>query len=207
MSPTKQETEAKFCVARLASIEARLKAMSAPQIQPRTQELNLRFDLPRGQLQRAGRVLRLRRDKSVRLTYKEGARVLAGASSRYEVEFAVSDFDSAQEFLEGLGYHVVFTYEKYRTTYQHGNTQIMLDELPYGDFIEIEGELDQIQAVVRELALRADAAIPVSYHALFQRLTTARGLKFRDLTFKNFVDIQVRPVDLGVQLADGNVAA
>jgi adenylate cyclase class 2 len=207
MPPANQETEEKFYVARLADIERRLQTMSARQIQPRTEELNLRFDLPRKPLQRAGRVLRLRRDNSVRLTYKDGARVLEGTSSRHEVEFAVSDFDSAQELLEALGYQVIFVYEKYRTTYQRSDAQIMLDELPYGDFIEIEGEVHQIHAIVRELALNGDTAIPVSYHALFQRLSTARGLKFRDLTFKNFADIQVRPADLGVRPADENSAA
>jgi adenylate cyclase class 2 len=204
MPPANQETEAKFYVARLADIDRRLQMMSAPQIQPRTKELNLRFDLPRRQLQRLGRVLRLRRDNSVRLTYKDAAHLLEGTSSRHEIEFAVSDFDSAQKLLEALGYQVVFVYEKYRTTYQRSDAQIMLDELPYGDFIEIEGEVDQIHAIVRELALNGDAAIPLSYHALFQRLARARGLKFRDLTFNNFADIQVHPADLGVRPADEN---
>lgn len=204
MPAANQETEAKFYVRHVADVERRLQMMSAPQIQPRTNELNLRFDLPRRQLQRLGRVLRLRRDKSVRLTYKDGARLLEGTSSRYEIEFAVSDFDSAQELLEALGYQVVFVYEKYRTTYRRSGVQIMLDELPYGDFIEIEGEVSQIHAMVQELALNGDTAIPLSYHALFQRLTRARGLKFRDLTFNNFANIQVQPADLGVRPADEN---
>lgn len=202
MSPAHQETEAKFYVAALATIEARLRANAARQIQPRTEELNLRFDLPGGDLERANRVLRLRRDAAIRLTFKDAGRAVAGTSSRYEVEFSVSDFGAAQKLLEALGYQVVFVYEKFRTTYQMPRLQVMLDELPYGNFVEIEGEPHAIYPAARALGLNSERAIPLSYYALFQRLVTVRGLNFRDLTFKDFSGIQVFPADLGVLPAD-----
>ena len=60
--------------------------------------------------------------------------------SRTEIEFGVDDFAKAKQFLEHLGYQSILVYEKYRTTYELDHAHIMLDELPYGNFIEIEGE-------------------------------------------------------------------
>ena len=68
---------------------------------------------------RAGRVLRLRKDDLVRLTYKDNSQNIKGALSRREIEFVADDFDSAKQFIEALGYEVVFVYEKYRTTFDY----------------------------------------------------------------------------------------
>ena len=59
-------------------------------------------------------MLRLRRDSSVRLTYKGPGKTIDGVHLRKEIEFAASDFDAAQAFLEALGYQVQMIYEKYR---------------------------------------------------------------------------------------------
>ena len=60
--------------------------------------------------------------------------------SRQEIEFAVEDFETAKKFLEALGYVQIVIYEKFRTIYELKDSHIMLDELPYGEFVEIEGE-------------------------------------------------------------------
>jgi adenylate cyclase, class 2 len=210
-----QEIEAKFYLQDLPKIAAHLQALGARLIQPRTHELNLRFDTPDGDFQRQRRVLRLRQDEGARLTYKDGATLEDGAFSRREIEFVVGNFDSAREFIEALGYEVAFTYEKYRTTYIWGlaaldalkdraapGPHLMLDELPYGDFVEIEGELEQLKPVAIQLGLKWEAAIPASYHELFERLRAARKLTFRDLTYANFKDLEVSASDMGVFSAD-----
>jgi adenylate cyclase class IV len=48
-------------------------------------------------------------------------------------------FGKMQKIIESLGYVLQFTYEKYRTTYFIDDAYIMLDELPDGLFVEIEG--------------------------------------------------------------------
>lgn len=197
-----QETEVKFYVRDLPKIIMRIQQMDALLIQPRMHEVNLRFDTPNGDFQRTGRVLRLRRDEAIHLTYKDEGRLEDGALSRRELEFSVSDFDSAKQFVEALGYEVVFTYEKYRTTYELSQVHIMLDEMPYGDFVEIEGDLDTLKPIAEQLGLNWDAAIPASYHALFGRLRKARGLTFRDLSFENFKGLHVESTDLGVRPAN-----
>lgn len=212
MTDNERETEAKFYVRDLKGIEQRLRSSGARLIQDRVLEVNLRFDDLDGHLERQGRVLRLRQDEKARVTYKDNSAAVGGAVSRREIEFVVDDFEAARDFLGAFGYQVVFAYEKYRTTYEAldvfqnvkglKSAEIMLDELPYGDFVEIEGDMEQLQPAARELGLDWDKAIQASYHALFKQLTGRKNLEFRDLTFENFRATQITPTDLGVEPAD-----
>jgi adenylate cyclase class 2 len=203
MSDTGQETEAKFYVRDLERTRLQLQALKAHVIQARILETNIRFDLPGALLLSQGRVLRLRQDTDARLTYKSASTNEQGVLSRREIEFVVEDFEKAQQFLEALGYQKLLYYEKYRTTYQLDNNLVMLDELPYGNFVEIEGEtIEAIRTLARQLNLSWKAAVGTSYTALFERTRAALNLSFQDLSFEKFSGIQVRPDDLGVQAAE-----
>ena len=197
-----EEIEAKFYVTHLIDIQRRVKLMDAALLEPRVLERNLRFDTATQDLRRAGRVLRLRQDRRSRLTYKDSGRFEAGALKRRELEFELSDFGAAQQLLEALGYQVIFIYEKYRTTYKFGQHQLMLDEMPYGNFVEIEGEPVGLEAAARLLGLKWQASIPDSYSALFERVHNRLQLGFRDLTFENFQGVRVSADDLAVNPAD-----
>ena len=203
MTNSGQEIEAKFYVQDLSRIKKRLEELEAHLIQERILETNIRFDLPGAQLRAEGRVLRLRRDTDVRLTYKSASKNREGVLSREEIEFVVEDFEKAKRFLEALGYQKLVYYEKYRTTYELNDTFIMLDELPYGNFIEIEGQShESIRAVAHHLNLNWDTAIVTSYHALFERARKSLNLSFQDLFFDSFAGIQVHAEHLGVRTAD-----
>ena len=207
MSNNGQETEAKFYVLNLAEIEMHLQDLGARLIQAQVLEANVRFDLPDARLQSDRRVLRLRRDTEARLTYKSASTNEQGVLSRTEIEFFVEDFEKAKQFLEALDYQPIFYYEKYRTTYilqlSEGPVHVMLDELPYGNFVEIEGEtIESIRQVSEALHLKWIAAIGTSYHALFKRVSQTLDLSFQDLSFEKFAGIQVSSADLGVQVAD-----
>lgn len=203
MSGNGQETEAKFYVQDLGRVEARLKDLGAGLVQERVLETNLRFDLPDGSLRAQGRVLRLRHDTEAKFTYKGGGKNSQGVLSREEIEFVVGNFEKAKQFLEALGYQEVFIYEKYRATYEIDNSSIMLDELPYGNFVEIEGEgAETIRSLSQKLDLTWDAALERSYSVLFGDLRKRLNLPFRDLTFANFAGIHVEASQLGVTAAD-----
>jgi len=166
-------------------------------------EINLRFDTPDRSLTSAGKVLRLRQDTRARVTYKGLGTLEGGAHLRQELEFTVSDFDTAKALFEALGYQVYTIYEKYRTTYQLGNVEVVVDELPTGDFLEIEGpDSDSIHHAAQQLGLNWEAGIMDSYTALFERLKVRLGLSFRDLSFDNFKDMEITPELLGVMIAD-----
>jgi len=198
-----QEIEAKFYVKDLKQIEARLHDLKARLIQPRVHETNIRFDTPNHDLNRAQRVLRLRQDNKARMTYKDASKNVQGVLDRTEIEFVVEDFEKAKKLLEAIGYKKLLFYEKYRTTYELDNTHIMLDELPIGNFIEIEGEsIDSIPEIARKLSLKWDTAIATSYSALFERVRKAKAAQIKDLSFEDFEGMQVTKEELGVRPAD-----
>jgi adenylate cyclase class 2 len=203
MAENGQETEVKYYVQDLERIRRRLQEWEARLVQPRVLETNLRFDLSDDSLRAAGRVLRLRRDTEAKFTYKGAGQNSQGLLSRQEIEFVVGDFEKAKQFLEALGYHEVFLYEKYRTTYEFDEVEIMLDELPYGNFMEIEGANEgTIHSLSDRLNLNWDAAIGRSYTELFETVHRNMNLPFRDLSFANFAGIHVNPSDLQVHAAD-----
>ena len=208
MSKINQEIEAKFYISNLDKIIKRLHELKAQLIQPRILEINIRFDLPDASFRSEHRVLRLRHDTEARLTYKDPSRNEQGVLSRREIEFIVEDFDRAKQFLEALGYQPIFFYEKYRTVYDLQTSEVlvhvMLDELPYGTFVEIEGEtLESIQAASDALDLNWATAIARSYNALFEQLRTIRpNLDPTQLTFTALNGLNIKADELSVHAAD-----
>jgi adenylate cyclase class 2 len=199
-----QEIEAKFHVQDLRKIELRLLGLKAQLIQPRVHEVNLRFDRPDGELRNSFRVLRLRQDDIARFTFKgPSVENKGGILSRQEIEFEVGGFDSAKEFLEAIGFQVVVFYEKYRATYELNNTHIMLDELPYGRFIEIEGEnVESIHSTADLLGLNWEAMVKAGYHALFERVAGKYGLDISKLSFENLKSVNIAIEDMNIIAAD-----
>ena len=203
MTANGQEIEVKFYLRDLAGLRLRLLALGAQPVQPRVLEVNLRFDTPQRTLYQAGQVLRLRQDTEARVTFKGPGYEQAGARLRQEIEYTVGDFALARQLFEALGFEVYMTYEKYRATFSLGRVLVTLDEMPFGDFAEIEGpDGETIQQAASQLGLRWEARCLESYTLLFENIKQALGLKFNDLSFVNFKGLVVSPEALGLQTAD-----
>ena len=202
MAAPGEEIEVKFYLQHPFELPGRILAAGGRLRRPRTLEINQRYDTASGSLRRSGRLLRLRRDERVHLTFKDNTRVEDGVLRRRELEVTLDDFDHGEQLLRALDYDVVFTYEKYRTVYDRDATAIMLDELPYGHFVELEGDHEALKPMADLLGLRWSSAIPHSYHTLFEHVVGVRALPVQDLTFQNFAGLDIRPADLGVVPAD-----
>jgi adenylate cyclase class 2 len=204
MTESPQENEVKFYLRDPEGFLTRLSMAGANIKHSRCYEVDLRFDDAIASLSVAKQVLRLRQDDRARLTYKGPGEVLDGVSSRCEIEVVVSDFYLTRNLLEALGYQVCLLYEKYRTTFEFLGCEVVLDEMPYGWFCEIEGESPAaIQAAAGKLGLNWVNRILDSYSLLFSRCQEALNLGFNDLTFVNFKGISVTPQNLGVIPSDG----
>ncbi len=189
---THLEIEVKFPVQDLQTIETRLLEMKARLLRPRVHEVNLRFDTSLGDLKRQDQVLRLRQGDDFRLAFKGPTDAKSGVAEREEIEFAVADFDDARKFLEALGFRVVVIYEKYRTAFQLGEAEILLDETPIGNFIEIEApSQEQIRAIARQMGLDWGNRLTDSYLALFEQVRKKLEFSFRDMTFENFATLSL----------------
>lgn len=196
MNQTTQETEIKLYTPDLQIIQNRLTDAGAALIYPRIFERNMRYENADKSLHEQGIVVRLREDSRIRLTYKGPGEVNNNdVISREELEVEVSDFATMEMILSRLGYQPYMAYEKYRTTYELNDTEIVLDELPFGNFTEIEGTPDQIEATIEALSLADMLRLPYSYARLFDFVKYNMGLIFRDLTFENFEGITVNRYD------------
>lgn len=191
MNSIYQETEVKLYLQDLDSVRQTLESLNAECIQERVHERNTRYDLPNGSLTDKGVVIRLREDNGTILTYKEPGIIERGIVSREELELEVSNFAIMETILGKLGYYPSMFYEKYRTVYELDGTEIMLDELPFGNFVEVEGDVAHIESVVAKLGLSNIKRMGDSYTKLFEYVKHHLELNFRDLTFENFTDIDV----------------
>jgi adenylate cyclase class 2 len=175
------EIEAKFWVPDLEAFRERVLSAGGQVVAPRLLEHNERFDTPDGRLRRCGEVLRLRRDRHQTLTFK---RALASPETRSETELEVDDLEAARSLLLGLDYVPIFIYEKYREALALDDSQVMLDELPFGTFVEIEGpSLESIGRVAARLSLDWTQRIARSYLSIFEALRQRLGLAAEDATF------------------------
>jgi len=198
-----QEREIKLNIQDLPALAERLRMCGAAAVRERTLERNLRLDTHDGRLKKEGRLLRLRKDDQVKVTYKDRAKVEDGVIVRREIEFTVDDLEIARKLFEVLGFQVIVVYEKYRAIFRMGDVMVALDELPYGNFVEIEAPNNTlIQGVVQMLGLDGSKAINTNYLGLFDRLKVNLGLGFNDLIFKEFTALDISPSDMAVESAD-----
>lgn len=198
-----QEIEVKLYVRDLKKIELRLLELKAQLIQPRVHEINFRYDLPDGSMRAKGQVLRLRRDINVILTYKGPSNIMDGVFSRTELETTMGDLETAQRVLEALGYVQILIYEKYRAVYKINDCHIMLDELPYGDFVEIESfDTSTMRKMTLIMRLNFEAAVGAGYARIFENYNSKYGFPPSDLTFDALRGKKPSPEELNVRAAD-----
>lgn len=197
------EIEIKFNVADPARIRRRLLSLGAAS-EGRAFEHNVRFEDRDGSLQKAGRLLRLRRDRRARLTFKSSKPESDGQFKVHrELEVEVDDFNRTRKLLQALGFRPVQRYEKWRETLRLENTEFCLDSLPYGEFLEIEGAPESIRSFVDRLGLRWEQRILQNYLQIFELVRLQKGLAFSDLTFDNFKGIRVDQAWLARKLEAG----
>ena len=134
-------------------------------------------------LQDGSCVLRLRRvGARATLTFK---RRLPGKSSikqQREEETAIADPDAMAAILEALGFTAALVYEKRRQTWRFGRTEIVIDVLPFGLFMEIEGRANEIKLVERKLGMKDLRA----ENATYPQLTAKHGKRYDGLIEARF---------------------
>lgn len=190
-----QEVEAKFILTGLASFRDRLLELGGQVQHQRHLERNWRFDTPQGSFSESGKVLRVRQADQATVTYKEGG---ADPLVRTELELEVSDAEKANRLFELLGYQAFAIYEKYREVFQFKDAEVMLDELPFGTFVEVEGASpQQVQSICEELGLSWQHRIAASYLEIFQLVRDSLQLNLTDATFDEFEAVgSLEPADL-----------
>ena len=134
--------------------EARAEVLRIGAVPSRARHLedNTLYDDAARSLRAGGRTLRLRRAEGAAILTFKGPRIGGtGVKSREEIETTVGDADAADRMIRGLGFEKVFRYQKYREAFRWRDAEIVVDEVPVGTFLEIEGPVETIHAAAAAL--------------------------------------------------------
>jgi len=162
------EIEIKLRIEDPARLIASVEKAGAKLVRPREFEDNRLYDFPERDLMRRQAMLRVRTvPGSALLTYKDSPRVEEGAKVRDEIEVTFEADGPLAAILQRIGMVPQFRYQKYRTTWSHGDLTITLDETPIGTFAELEGPKPAIDAMAVELGFNMSDYVVGSYRELF----------------------------------------
>jgi adenylate cyclase class 2 len=189
---TALEQEVKFFMPEGEKLHQKINALGAKPFHPRMHEANIRFDTSDGMLTRQGKVLRLRKAGTVILTFKQPdpsgpTGEPAPARRLLETALVVDNLEKTAHLLQTLGFRPIVRYEKYREVFRWKSILLMFDQLPFGDFLELEGlDLDELRQTAKQLDLDWKQALQTSYMGIFLAMKRKYHLTFLEATFENF---------------------
>ena len=178
------ECELKIPADDLDEIRRRLATTEAEQLNSAEHEVNILFDTASGRLATSGEVLRVRRvgPRHV-LTFKGPATYDGAVKQRREIELEISSSERISELLHALGYAPAIRYEKKRESWRLGEVRVELDHTPMGNFVELEGPTDSLEAAAQSLGLDPTLAVAQSYISLWRDHCRRHPGLGRDMVF------------------------
>lgn len=186
---TGTETEAKMKVSDLSEVRRTLHGAGAVR-KGKELETNTFFDATDRRLQLADRGLRIRQavdegGKSRYVITMKGPMQQGKFKTREEIEFTASDGDAAARIFENMGYRPTLSFQKRRETWEFGDCEVVLDEVPYlGSFVEIEGKDEASISAARDaLGLGNLPLISTGYISLLSRYLEERRITDREIRF------------------------
>ncbi len=190
------EIEVKFILDDPGAVRSHLLQLGAASHGKHT-ELNIRLDDDQGNLSKRLTVLRVRRittsnQASAVLTVKTPAQSSDPAlSTRREIELSVGSGPDMIAALEVLGYKPYLSYEKRREVYLLDDVEVVIDELPFGWFLELEGAAEAIRPLVGRLDFDLADGLLMSYAECCQIVRQKLGLSTTEITFEALKDTGV----------------
>jgi adenylate cyclase, class 2 len=182
MAKSKRENEIKLAFPSPAAAVSRLLGAGATTRHAREFEDNALFDLSDRRLSGSGRLLRLRAFGEVSLlTFKAPVEGEHRHKVKIEHETAVADPEALQRILLGLGFEIVYRYQKYRATYALGAVAASVDETPLGTFVELEGDPDDVDRAAEALGAEPSQYIRETYRELQETDAARRGVTPGDM--------------------------
>jgi adenylate cyclase class 2 len=154
------------------SIEKKLRELG---VVPREVEFEENIVYRGGRLDLGGCALRLRRvDDRATLTFKQRFPSKSPIKHQQEEETTVANPDAAHAIISALGFRVGLIYEKRRVHWDIGKASLVIDELPFGLFMEIEASEREIKRVEKLLAAETLPPVMETYPSLTVRLGKQR---------------------------------
>ena len=155
--PIEIEKKYRLTKAQRRSIEKQLREMA---ITPGEVEFEENTIYRGGRLDLGGCALRLRRvNGRAILTFKQRFPSKSPIKHQQEEETPVEAPEAAHAILLALGFRIGLIYEKRRVHWNIGRAKLVIDELPFGLFMEIEASEKEIMRVEKRIG--ADKLPPV----------------------------------------------
>src|SRR5882762_3473298 len=178
--PTKIEKKYRLTPEQRLRVEQSLKDSPAVFISEDFEENTLYAG---GTLDERHSVLRIRRTRQgAILTFKTGVDTDSGIKHRREEESRVDNAEAMESILEAVGFKRRMVYEKRRLTWNFESVEVVIDELPFGDYMEIEGPVEGIAQAEKRLRLE-DLEVE---HFSYPKLTMTFGKRVDDRTEARF---------------------
>src|SRR3954468_20032048 len=128
-----------------------------------------------GRLDLGGCALRLRRvNGRAYLTFKRRLPTRSSIKHQEEHELVVGDPDTMDAILQSLNFQPAVIYEKRRTSWDVGQAKVVIDELPFGLFMEIEASVKEIKRVEKLIGAAGLRAVMQTYPTLAAALGKRR---------------------------------
>ena len=182
MAKSNRENEIKLAFVSPESAVGRLLAAGAQPLHERAFEDNTLFDRPDRSLTESGRILRLREYAGAAvLTFKGPVAGEHRHKVKIEHETVVDDPDAMRSVLLGLGFEMVYRYQKFRATYGLGAVEAAVDETVIGTYVELEGAPEDVDRVAAALGADPSMFIRATYRELQEKNAAARGVVAGDM--------------------------
>jgi predicted adenylyl cyclase CyaB len=166
----RMEIEVKIKIENIEKLKDKLAELGATLIKERYQEENTLYDSSSKSLYKRRCALRLRfENKKTFLTFKGPPLKSRKFKIRQEYETEVKNRKQCKKILKELGFIPTFRYNKHRTVYKKKNLEICLDETSIGNFMELEGERQDIVRFARSLNFSKEDFIKLDYIQLISR--------------------------------------
>lgn len=180
------EKEIKFLLTKdeMKELERRLTGMLEIKRKGRVYEKTSMLDDATGRMRSEDARLRVRECgdgvadcDTIEFSYKRRLGVERGIKKEEEIECGfMTDSEIFFGILSKIGYGVVGSYERLRTTYAARGLKVTFDEFPFGMILEIEGEEGDIERLCGELRLDATDSYPLSCDDVYRELCEAAGI-------------------------------
>jgi adenylate cyclase class 2 len=142
----------------------------------RVYQKTVMFDNEQRLMKKTNGRIRLRQDGEITiLSYKLP---LSSNTVKKEIQWEtkIDSWQVGKELLKAMGFKETTSYEKYRTSFEYKGSKIEIDEYPFANFIEIEGEEENIKKIALDLGFNLKKAITKPCDTLFNEWRAKKGL-------------------------------
>lgn len=168
-----REIEVKIRIDNLKEVREKILKLNAEQ-KGRSFDEDVYYDFDDGRIRNADKVFRLRNNKIVAF---KGPQMGKNVMDREEIEMEL-DGDKFREIMSKIGIKPIRKKQKYRETFKFKEGEVVIDETPIGNYLEIEGPEEFIIDITKKIGFSEKDHIIKTYSQLAKEYYKKEGIHF-----------------------------